>query len=219
MQAPGVPIATVTDIKGIACRKQALRPVLDSWIELMLQDWGPDDAPWWYGEQASVSLLAGAAWRANAWALTEWSIHRRVHVDSHERKPGRCDLFIETRSFAGVFEAKQLWLRATNTRDHTATFVRAFQQPWDEVRCAPDGAGRYARWGALFVAPMMTKRLVDDDDALEERIRAVVQAAKSCLPDVSAAWAFPRSKRRLRSGRYPGRYYPGAVLMLAPAPP
>lgn len=206
------------DIVGTRCRTRPLRAVLNSWVELMLEDWGQGDAPWWYGEQASVSLLAGAAWRSRAWALTEWSINRSIHVGSSERKSGRCDLFIETRSFAAVFEAKQLWLRATNARDHEGALAASFDRPWDEVRRAPNAAGQYARWGAVFVSPIVTKRIVDDEDALESRIRSLVQSASNCVAGVSTAWAFPAVKRDLHGKRHPGRYYPGAMLMLAPAP-
>jgi hypothetical protein len=75
----------------------------------------PDDNAWWYNERASLSTLAGAAWRLKGWtALEEFSTSKlgRVPesgVDSGKLKKGRCDLYVAHGSSGFAVEAKHAW--------------------------------------------------------------------------------------------------------------
>jgi hypothetical protein len=77
---------------------------------------GHEDNPWFYNERATLSTLAGAAWRLKGWiALEEFSTQKWAGraasggVESGELRSGRCDLHVANRTSAYAVEAKQAW--------------------------------------------------------------------------------------------------------------
>ena len=98
---------------------RGLRPLLVEWTAL-LEEYciahRYDDNPWFYNERATLSTLAGAAWRLEGWtALEEYSTkkwggnQKKGSVDAGKLRAGRCDLFVAHRSAAFALEAKQAW--------------------------------------------------------------------------------------------------------------
>lgn len=118
----------------------------------------------------------------------------------------------------GVAEAKQVWLAHTTGRNARKRVQDALTRSFTEVWTAPDGAGRYRRFGLVFVAPWVRKRVVKDPDRLAQSLEGLVDEMKDAHPSAALAWAFPAGKRRLVSKRHTGRYYPGILLLLAPHP-
>jgi hypothetical protein len=121
------PIGTGQDERAIP----ELRGTLENWRYLMGQrGWGSRDAPWWYNERASLSLLAGALWYADGWAFEEFVTSKR-----HKRKArrGRGDLMFEVGGLKAVAEAKQCWpaLRTT-PRSAMSVIARALDRACEE---------------------------------------------------------------------------------------
>lgn len=59
-----------------------LRPILRQWVTInrkLAKRWEEyRDAPWWYNERASISVLAGAAWKTNGYAFEEYVGDKRT---------------------------------------------------------------------------------------------------------------------------------------------
>lgn len=197
-----------------------LTPVLDAWLALMTEDWGKEDAPWWYNERASLSQFAGAIWKSNGWVLEEYCISRKSHAGKHDGSSrGRCDLMFDFDRLRIVAEAKQVWLAHTNGKNALRAVQTALDAAWSEVARAPDAAGRYKRFGLVFVAPWFRPSIVSMPTEFDTRLRELVRELTTAHPNAVVAWAFPSSKRRLRSRRYSDRrYFPGIVMVLAPHP-
>lgn len=110
----------LTDLKEVKVKGKlkGLRPVLDNWCEAAL-DYARcsryEDCCWWYNERASLSVLAGAAWRTPGWvALEEFSTRKRGvvpegEIDHGKTVRGRCDLRLENSYSTYALEAKQAW--------------------------------------------------------------------------------------------------------------
>lgn len=103
---------TTSDLRGLS-------PLLQEWIRVV-EDFctseGFERNPWWYNERASLSTLAGAAWRlGNGWtALEEFATQKRGVVPGKMTDPskgvrGRCDLYVSHKSTDFAIEAKQAW--------------------------------------------------------------------------------------------------------------
>jgi hypothetical protein len=197
---------------------QALDGALNEWLYLMRSDWGKEDAPWWYNERASLSQLAGAIWRqAGGWVFEEYAVNRKSPAGRRAgRTRGRCDLMFELDELRVVAEAKQIWLPWTNRQSARGQIEMALRAAWDQVWTAPDVSARYRRFGLVFVTPWVGREAYGSRDFLPARLSALVDEVKMAFPRATIAWAFPGSKRRLRSKRHRGRYFPGVMMVLAP---
>jgi len=63
MRSDRITIERGRKIRGLT----PLSPVLRRWqkvMEELLDDFKPDDVPWWYNERAWVGVLAAATWKA-----------------------------------------------------------------------------------------------------------------------------------------------------------
>ena len=98
---------------------RGLRPLLQEWAALLeryCRAHEYEDNPWFYNERATLSTLAGAAWRLDGWtaleeyATTKWGgKQKKGGLESGELRAGRCDLLVAHRSSAFALEAKQAW--------------------------------------------------------------------------------------------------------------
>jgi hypothetical protein len=89
---------------------QPLEPVLHSWLtctQRYIDVWDGDDLPYWYNEQANVSILAGAAWKADWTAIEEYQISK-IATEASEQTTliGRNDLYIANEQHGFCIEAK-----------------------------------------------------------------------------------------------------------------
>jgi len=113
-----IEVRTARSLRGI-------RKLLEKWTTTV-QDFhtSTKDCCWWYNERASLSTLAGEAWRLEGWtALEEFATEKRgvVPEDPVEKsRPvrGRCDLYVAHPSKGFAIEAKQAW-RNTGARART----------------------------------------------------------------------------------------------------
>lgn len=182
-----------------------LEDILWEWVALTertVRSWAPDDVPWWYNERASLSVLAGAVWRAGGTAFEEYA--DKKSTPGRASRAGRVDLHMGLGARNFILEAKQTWSGAG--RGNPATRIRrVLERAVADVRRAPsDGDKRLA---AVFAVPEIPASQQDHvDDRIDAWLEALQEVEWSLI-----AWVFPPSVRRLRSKR---GLYPGVALLL-----
>jgi len=193
--------------------KDGLRLLLQRWRSLASdpiwddEDDGQDDCSWWYGERASVSQLAGAAWTLRGWAMQDYAWERR-----RPKGYAQIDLCVDhpKLELGFIAEAKQIWPRLTRP-DLLATRVdRAFKQLQRELgRVKPDG---WPQRMFVFVAPWTSTTKKASLPVSDSMLREFVSA----LGDLegAAVWTFPWWARN-RKIDYVRRtdFYPGVALL------
>ncbi|MCZ7686983.1 MAG: hypothetical protein M5U28_52875 [Sandaracinaceae bacterium] len=188
-------------------------PLLEQWLRIVGHNaWrGSADCSWWYGERASVSQLAGAAWKLpGGWALQEYAGTRG------DEAHGRIDLAVEAdNGLRSAIEAKQIWpglsRRGFDTedlhRDVNAALLSAAAQlvrdgaPWIAEH------DDYDLVSAVFVVP----RVSPNEPERPARIATLLEAI-STVPGTVAAWSFPRWAHDVVS-QITGDLYPGVALV------
>lgn len=106
----------MSDISGCSTSSlRYMRPLLETWLSQQKRGLGildSNDAPWWYNERASLSILAGAIWLRGGYVIEE---HVTTKVSSKESKSGpshvggRGDLYFYFGRSHFVVEAKHYW--------------------------------------------------------------------------------------------------------------
>lgn len=232
----------VDDLQKVVCNGDSykeLRPLLHDWIEAMkaycsIHDYY--DNPWWHNERASISVLAGAAWkgdkRLGPWiALEEFSVSKRVvnrqeyegGVEPEKKdRTGRCDLYISNKRTSFAFEAKQAW-QSIGIRSFEGWFNanKGLVAAWGDAGhlFAFEADKRYA---ATFIVPYIPISELPVDLA-EQR---------SYVRDQVVAWLKNKAKFERKKGKptayayyfpyncemysnyYIGRFFPGVLLVL-----
>ena len=96
-------------LNGVRCTALPIfKPLLKKWVTTnidVVRHWQGDLA-WWYGERASISVLAGAAWRIGGFAFEEYREDKKTG-------PGRVDLYLKVGRQQFIAEAKYCWSGAT----------------------------------------------------------------------------------------------------------
>jgi hypothetical protein len=187
---------------------KGLSPLLTSWTQATIdfcrrKDF--EDNCWWYNERASLSVLAGAAWRIKGWsALEEYSTTKRGVVPEGEIDPGRivrgrCDLHLAHGSSDYAVEAKQVW-QPIGKRARVDRVERGMKKAWEDAgNLTHDEADR--RLALTFVTPYLplsevAGRAVRGTATVDEKaVRAAVESWLNRLDLASFdahAYAFPR---------------------------
>lgn len=189
-----------------------LEPVLQSWAtctQQYIDVCNGGDLPYWYNEQANVSILAGAAWKADWTAIEEYQISK-VATEADERSTliGRNDLYIANHDHEFCIEAKVAYANI-NFLERAEKHIKA--------KCAEAtlDASRLdykaPRLGAVFVAPYSTDIVATD---------AQIQSFQAMLLKFGAqalAWVKPDKAQVTMS--HDKRFYPMVALLLMPVPP
>lgn len=205
-----------TTIKGF--HRGSLRsfaPILNEWIKANSEiacEWrSVQDAPWWYNERASLSVFAGAIWRARGFAFEEYSdqkreIRKRTGTFGAEY-PGRVDLYFSWAGYDFVAEAKFVWCGFSRNDNG------AMRRPQDrlsracsDIRQTPARGQR--RLGIVFAMPYFREDYIEQ---LDDRIHRWIDHLAD-LDATAYAWVFPACTRTLR-GR-DKTYCPGAAVVI-----
>jgi hypothetical protein len=197
-----------TTLEDVHCPSlRILKPLLESWIKTNIQlvhHWQPD-VPWWYNERASISVLAGAAWKIGGLAFEEYREDKRSGRKRHPTSPGRIDLYLKLKQKQFIAEAKFCWSGATFVNATTSEKLREkLEEACDGVRkCPPRGQRRL---GILFAMPYIAKSQKKRvDELVGEWITAMRSVKCSC-----SAWVFPKESR-YRCGQ---SICPGAAVLI-----
>lgn len=206
-------------------RLKGLNPLLHSWAQATLDFCASNnDASWWYNERASLSILAGAAWRLNGWnALEEYSTIKKGvvpddAVESGGIVPGRCDLALSHRTKNFAVEAKQAW-QCIGKRSRANLVAKAMGKASRDAGNLHVDEGDH-RLAAVFVAPYLSvsevaykdgKRKGKIDDAL---VRKAIEAwlDELDLAQFDAyAYVFPKKGFVAPKGN---RLFPGTLICI-----
>ena len=212
-------------ILGAAAKLAPLRPIIKSWFEVMeehckREKW--EGNPWWFGERATLSTLAGSAYRLPGWlAIEEYATEKqrflgesRSQAKNKTHGYGRCDLFLsKNKNIDFALEAKQAWQSIGDSRDQ-----------WDKVRICMASAWKDAgrldktegiRVACTFIVPSIPKGKAKDADVLIENwlnSRGWEKEQGWKKGKSIAALFFP--KRAMKMTTEWGRIFPGVVMVL-----
>lgn len=228
-----------TGMKGIITTDDLndLHPLLNKWLKLIddycnyfCNDENSDenDNPWWYNERATLSSLAGAAWRLPGWiALEEFRTTKRSLSKVGNNNYGcRCDLYVGPRGDNDevddyAIEAKQCWI--------------ALSQPKEKIRKRIDRAHNAAkndadnlvndeaekRLAATFIVPYVSNKY-----ASKNSIKSIIQKwikewidgrhlTKTIKAPFAIAYYFNTKYSFTSTNRRGNKYnYPGVVLLI-----
>lgn len=204
---------------------KGLSPLLESWVSVV-EGYSASvrgDACWWYNERASISILAGAAWRVptgNWVALEEFSTKkaRGERTEDGAHAQGRCDLWIKHGSASFAIEAKQAWQPIGDTVAYpTLEVEKQRDNAWhDAGKLIPQEADH--RLALCFVVPSIAPtnlRGAASDKEKRERVEEMVKAFCQMvfeLPEVHAyAASFPEVNQLLTAED--GYVYPGVLAV------
>src|SRR5689334_19566240 len=83
-------------ISGARGGRGNFKRVFEEWVKIntrLANEWAElGDAPWWYNERASLSLLAGAVWLCGGTAFEEYAADKK-HLGKRIRYRGRSDIY------------------------------------------------------------------------------------------------------------------------------
>lgn len=208
-----------------------LKPVVESWMEILMtySRRNSNDALWWYNERATLSSLAGAAWRVSSgrWmAIEEFSSTKRTRaraslmedgaphgrVESGSISPGRVDLLLTNGRNQFAIEAKQAWQPiGRETVDRRVHVNRAMAAAWKDAGHLLLDEGDH-RLACTFVVPYVAPGIADRVGDVTDIIQGWLEQEMSDLKADAIAYHFPGFTRDLRSIRE--YVYPGVVMLL-----
>jgi hypothetical protein len=189
-------------------RLRCLRPILKEWIATNAElgrEWAAtNDAPWWYNERASVSVLAGAIWRKGEAAFEEYSELKR---GAARLASGRFDLWFSCGRRDFWAEAKFCQVGFTAPRNQSRWLQWWMERAIaDARRCPPDGSTR--RLAIVFAAPYIRPRKSQE---IAERASWLVQETRRLVQHDAMAWVFPNLSRFPHAD---GWVSPGAMVWI-----
>ena len=207
------------DIKEVvADGRSPLCAILEEWIRTnidMARRWNGMDVPWWYNERASLSIFAGAVWRAGGIVLEEYSDTKFVvgpRSTQRKAKEGRCDCYFYVGTVEYIAEAKWGYSGATSKGSspipHIEDLLGAAISAASELR----KNGQY-RLAIAFVTPYFKAKFKGQEDKL---IGAWVRKIRSVKAD-AMAWVFPKGSRGMQYRRG-WDYCPGAAVFIREVP-
>lgn len=146
-----------------------LRPLLESWHSTvehyctLHRQFELKENCWWHNERASISILAGAAWRvqdkSGQWAaIEEFATNKRGlveqgHVEGDVRY-GRCDLYLTSSEVSYAIEAKQVWQSIGDRSPGLVNVQAGLDAAWkDAGSLHSDEADQ--RMAATFIVPFI----------------------------------------------------------------
>jgi len=186
---------------------------LAKWVELAKDpEWGRKDAPWWYNERASVSLLAGAAWLADGRAFEEFAIKKGR---TRSRRKGRGDLWFKVHSNPHYFivEAKQIY-PSVRARKLLPSILKALGEACHEAKeIDEEGMSRSHRIGLVFVVPYV-RRLQEVDPRVDDFLEMTKRERKGDLKDCAMAWVFRRPNQGIPYDDEEKCFYPGVLMLM-----
>jgi hypothetical protein len=141
-----------------------------------------EDCSWWYGERASVSQLAGAAWK-KGWAIQEYAGTRGAEGRA------RIDLAVEVPAYGlrSVVEAKQIWpwLGSSHAFED---IEQGLQEATEQLIGGGDTSiarhDEYDHVAVVFVTPRARSATGADE------IQSLIDTLCS-VPRTVACWSFP----------------------------
>lgn len=188
-----------------------LEEMLWEWSHIQLRSiriW-EDDAPWWYGERASISVLAGAIWRSGGIALEEYAVEKEQSEEGDRNvvRSGRNDLYFNLHQSDFILEAKSYWPNLMSDDIYTG-LKNNLKLASDDVKQVKNEYGA-RRLAAVFIGAKIPKTKMSKAG---EKINESLLPALNKFDNSAMAWIFPENARHLVSDN--GYHYPGAAIVI-----
>lgn len=202
---------------GVEVRNEVrgIRDVLERWVKLnaeIARAWGVGDAPWYYGERGSVSVLAGAAWRLDGNAFMDFAEQKRRRGGrGRATARGYADLYMEVETRRYIAEAKQVWFSLGERADALGHLEEGLAEAELEAQRLDQDEWGTVRLGLVFGVPHVPAGMQEEGEAAwNRRVDEVLEDARQKLEWSFLAWAFPRLSREVLDD---GLLYPGVFLV------
>lgn len=178
---------------------RCLKAILDQWIECVTEaaeEWILEWWPWAYNERASLSLFAGAIWRADGSCFGEYSNVKRPNNRRSRRAgttyPGRVDLRFSWHGTEFVAEAKQTWSGFEQQRESAhVRIAECLDEAREDIGQVPPGGPR--RLAIVFARPYFNS-CGDLDVKLERWVEMLEKLETSAY-----TYVFPRCARNRKA--------------------
>ncbi|BCP53349.1 hypothetical protein K32_19660 [Kaistia sp. 32K] len=211
MSETGRLIESGVEFKGR--NKGALTRLFVGWIEAVTKysrAMRDDDAGYYYGERANVSLLAAGAWLVDGIALEEYASEKAREGGSGA---GRADLFASINGTLFGIEAKHKWTRAEWSDEVLQRRIKSgVDGAVSDALCLGDELCRY---GCVFIVPRFATKPRSREawqSSIGFEIDRIVRLSGTGVD--GWAWCFPVHSRKMEHG---GAYYPGVLVALKAA--
>ena len=185
-------------------------PLLGSWVAHVNQYCVSvaGGNPYWYGEQANVAFLMGAAFPLDQWsALTEFSSAKEGIAHTY----GRNDAWLYDGQSEYYVEAKHQWVELER-EDGPVMVQAALANAEANARLVVieplELSAHVYRVALVFICPRYPATKTDEPDRALLRLQEYLR--QQCFD--ALAWTFTESTYRYRSQRT-NRYYPGVMLV------
>lgn len=192
--------------------REALTALLEGWIKATAKyskASGDSEAGYFWGERASISILAAGAWLADGVALEEYPTEKTREGIA---KNGRADLYVHIRESRIGIEAKHKWTTASWSDDVLQKHLQVcLAKAVFDARALGNEVRRY---GCVFVVPRFKK-----DVARGKEWQATIEAERERIIRLAGrvgawAWCFPPEANSLE---FDDLVYPGALVAIQSA--
>jgi hypothetical protein len=194
---------------------RCLKPILEEWIKCvseLAEEWKhKKKVPWWYNERASLSVFAGAIWRAGGLCFEEYSDPKRTMGGRNHRSGslyhGRVDLYFSWHGFDFIAEAKSTYSGFSRNDDRASDrLARWLKKSRDDVRPIPRNGQR--KLAILFARPFFKKSC---ESQIDEKLNKWVEMLQG-LDTNAYAWVFPPCARNTWSSD--DDFCPGEAVLI-----
>jgi hypothetical protein len=185
-------------------RLKHLEPLLWKWISINKSYSATfDDGLYWYNERATLSSLAGAAWKCGEYALEEFHSDKSYGQD---KWLGRADLWFSWKRTEYLIESKQAYLSLSAHAEHSfEKITRALQAARKDATASKNSGKRYL--GVAFVVPYVPPSQMDNISSL---LRTFIDELYEIDYDLMAYY-FQNPSEVLKTED--GYGYPGVVML------
>ena len=169
-----------------------------------------EDVPWWYNEQATLSLWSGTIWKTGGWSFEEFSVEKRYSTPhgKTEYKIGRGDINFKADGIEYTGEVKLCHANLIN-------IDRSFRLAKKSIGEAIKAARQVHYWGQCRVGISFVRPYLHVRNSAEINRNLMNFLIKlHTLRNVSLAWVFPLYARtRSPYGQSADYLYPGLILL------
>lgn len=214
----------------------SLEPLLNSWVSTVKsycdlhKQFELSENCWWHNERASISILAGAAWRIphseDQWvAIEEFATNKRGLIEENkgndDSRYGRCDMYVTNSEISYAIEAKQVWQSIGDRSAGEVNVKAGLDAAWKDAGSLHSYEADW-RMAATFIVPFIPLSEVSregkiDLDKVQEKIKTWLEKMGSFERDkgkpTAYAYNFPYECSEYFNDQN-GRLFPGVVIVL-----
>ncbi|WP_404465593.1 hypothetical protein LG331_04630 [Vreelandella aquamarina] len=226
------------DITGsiVPSEYTSLEPLLNSWVSTVKnycelhKQFELIENCWWHNERASISILAGAAWRIppseDQWvAIEEFATDKRGLINGSQNdgdsRYGRCDMYVTNSETSYAIEAKQVWQSIGDRSAGEVNVKTGLDAAWKDAGSLHSYEADW-RMAVTFIVPYIPLGEVSSEgmidlDKTQEKVKAWLDRMGSFErvkgKPTAYAYNFPYECAEYSNDQN-GRLFPGIVVVL-----